>query len=155
MWHIRAPVVVAGSGETFSGWWCGRTQCRFVCVAFPVVVEDTALPAFPSRLSSGVAAALLGRQRSGQANFESQPHEAEGPRAWSITYLDCTQTGMSVFVLVFLTPLTVLWRYDLPGCETCLLSKLCCLFCCLLFFILLHVLWEGSRKTPLIFSHGK
>lgn len=50
VWHIRAPVVVAGSRGILNGRWFGRTQCRFVCIAFPMLVEDMALPAFPTSL---------------------------------------------------------------------------------------------------------
>lgn len=50
---------------------------------------------------------------------------------------------------------TVLQRYDLSRCGTRFLSELWCLFCRLLLFILLCVLWEGSRKTPFVFSWRK
>lgn len=50
-------MVISGSGEILGGRWCGRMQCRFVGVAFPMLVKDVALAAFLSRLGSGVAAA--------------------------------------------------------------------------------------------------
>jgi len=69
---MNSPAVVAGSGKILGGRWFGRTWCRFVCVASPMLVEDVAFPVFLSHLGSGAAATLLGRQRSGQASFKAR-----------------------------------------------------------------------------------
>lgn len=139
LWHIRIPMVVAGSGKTLSGGWCGRVRADLPVLHSPWrVVEDMTFPTFPSHLGSGVAVVGMGK-------FQSQFHWAEGPWGHSITHPVCTQTRMNIFGLLFLTTHSQSSGTDLSGCETQFLSELCCLLCCLLLFILLPDLWERVK----------
>lgn len=82
----------------------------------------------------------LSWEGNGQDSQISKPTSSvrEGLCVWSITHLVCMQSGMNIFVLVFLTTHPQSSdANDLSGCETCFLSKLSC-------FILLPALVHST-----------